>query len=46
MLTMHDGMNHAEAAAVLNCSETTVSWRVFTAKRKLKHLLSMTGERE
>ena len=46
MLTMYDGMNHAEAAQVLNCSETTVSWRVFTAKRKLKHLLSLTGERE
>lgn len=46
MLTMHDGMNHAEAAQVLNCSETTISWRVFTAKRKLKHLLSLTGERE
>jgi RNA polymerase sigma-70 factor (ECF subfamily) len=46
MLTMHDGMNHAEAAQVLNCSETTVSWRVFTAKRKLKRLLSLTGERE
>ncbi|MDB6059367.1 MAG: polymerase sigma factor RpoE [Verrucomicrobiales bacterium] len=46
MLTMYDGMNHAEAAQVLNCSETTVSWRVFAAKRKLKHLLSRTGERE
>jgi RNA polymerase sigma-70 factor (ECF subfamily) len=46
MLTMYDGMNHAEAAQVLNCSETTVSWRVFTAKRKLKHLLTLTGEPE
>jgi RNA polymerase sigma-70 factor, ECF subfamily len=43
MLTMYDGMNHAEAAQVLNCSETTVSWRVFTAKRKLKCLLSRGG---
>ncbi|MGZ4974682.1 MAG: RNA polymerase sigma factor [Limisphaerales bacterium] len=46
MLTMYDGVNHAEAAQVLNCSETTVSWRVFAAKRKLKHLLSLTGERD
>jgi RNA polymerase sigma-70 factor (ECF subfamily) len=46
MLTMYDGMSHAEAAQVLNCSETTVSWRVFTAKRKLKYLLSRAGERE
>ncbi len=43
MLTMYDGMNHAEAAQVLNCSETTVSWRVFAAKRKLKRLLSRGG---
>jgi len=46
MLTMYDGMNHAEAAQVLNCSETTVSWRVFAAKRKLKYLLSLTDERK
>jgi RNA polymerase sigma-70 factor (ECF subfamily) len=45
MLTMYDGMNHAEAAQILNCSETTVSWRVFTAKRKLKYLLTLKGER-
>ncbi len=40
VLTIYDGMNHAEAAHVLGCSETTVSWRVFSAKRKLKRLLS------
>jgi RNA polymerase sigma-70 factor (ECF subfamily) len=33
-------MNHAEAARVLGCSETTVSWRVFTARKKLKRLLT------
>jgi RNA polymerase sigma-70 factor (ECF subfamily) len=36
MLTVYDGLNHAEAAEVLGCSETTVSWRVFVARRKLK----------
>ena len=36
VLTVYDGLNHAEAAKVLGCSETTVSWRVFTARRKLK----------
>lgn len=46
MLTMYDGLSHAEAADVLNCSETTVSWRVFSAKRKLKRLLSLTKERD
>jgi RNA polymerase sigma-70 factor (ECF subfamily) len=41
VLTIYDGLNHAEAAQVLGCSETTVSWRVFAAKRKLKRLLTM-----
>ncbi|HXE41580.1 MAG TPA: RNA polymerase sigma factor [Candidatus Baltobacteraceae bacterium] len=40
VLTIYDGLNHAEAAKVLHCSETTISWRVFAAKRKLKQLLS------
>jgi RNA polymerase sigma-70 factor, ECF subfamily len=46
MLTLHDGMNHAEAAEVLNCSEATISWRVFAARRKLKRWLTAKGERE
>jgi RNA polymerase sigma-70 factor (ECF subfamily) len=40
VLTLYQGLNHAEAAQILNCSETTVSWRMFAAKRKLKRLLS------
>jgi RNA polymerase sigma-70 factor, ECF subfamily len=40
VLTIYDGLNHAEAAKVLRCSETTISWRVFAAKRKLKHWLT------
>jgi RNA polymerase sigma-70 factor (ECF subfamily) len=40
VLTIYDGLNHAEAAQILNCSETTVSWRVFAAKRKLKKNLT------
>jgi len=43
VLTIYDGLNHAEAARVLHCSETTVSWRVFAAKRKLKRRLAATG---
>ena len=39
VLTIYDGLNHAEAGQVLGCSETTVSWRIFSAKRKLKKLL-------
>jgi len=41
VLTIYDGLNHAEAAKILHCSETTVSWRVFAAKRKLKRLLTI-----
>ena len=39
VLTIYDGLGHKEAARVLGCSETTVSWRVFMAKRRLKKLL-------
>jgi RNA polymerase sigma-70 factor (ECF subfamily) len=36
ILTTYDEMSHAEAARVLGCSETTVSWRVFAARKLLK----------
>jgi RNA polymerase sigma-70 factor (ECF subfamily) len=39
-LTTYGGKNHAEAATILGCSETTVSWRIFSARRKLKKILS------
>jgi RNA polymerase sigma-70 factor (ECF subfamily) len=39
ILTTYDGLTHGEAAVALSCSETTVSWRVFAARRKLKRLL-------
>ena|SRR2546425_10653434 len=40
VLTNYEGLNHAEAAEVLGCSETTVSWRVFAARAKLKRSLA------
>lgn len=40
-LVFFEGMNHATAAKVLGCAETTVSWRIFMAKRKLKRLLEL-----
>jgi RNA polymerase sigma-70 factor (ECF subfamily) len=43
VLTVYDGLNHAEAARALGCSETTVSWRVFAARRKLKRWLTAAG---
>ena len=46
ILTTYDGLTHAEAAAALGCSETTVSWRIFAARRKLKRLLQYQSKRE
>lgn len=34
-----EGMNHAEAAQILGCAESTISWRIFAAKRKLRRFL-------
>lgn len=39
VLTVYEGLNHAEAARVLGCSETTVSWRIFSARQKLRRWL-------
>ena len=46
VLTTYDGLNHAEAARVLRCSETTVSWRLFAARAKLKRLLTDAQRKE
>ncbi len=40
VLVYFEGMNHRDAAEALGCAETTVSWRIFRARRKLKKLLS------
>jgi RNA polymerase sigma-70 factor, ECF subfamily len=40
VLTACDGLSHAEAARALGCAETTVSWRLFVARRKLKRWLT------
>jgi RNA polymerase sigma-70 factor (ECF subfamily) len=39
LLTVYDGLSHAEAAKILGCSETTISWRLFAARAKLKRWL-------
>jgi len=39
ILTTYDGLSHAEAARVLGCSETTISWRLFAARGKLRRWL-------
>ena len=38
-LVIFEGQKHGEAATALGCAETTVSWRMFQARRKLKKLL-------
>jgi RNA polymerase sigma-70 factor, ECF subfamily len=38
-LVYYEGLNHAETARILGCAETTISWRLFRAKQKLKHAL-------
>jgi RNA polymerase sigma-70 factor (ECF subfamily) len=44
VLTVFDGMTHAEAAAALGCAEKTLSWRLFTARRQLaQHLREGEG---
>lgn len=39
VLTVYENQSHAEAARALNCTEATVSWRVFAARQKLKRWL-------
>ncbi len=39
VLTIYENCTHAEAAKLLNCMETTISWRVFAARQKLKRWL-------
>jgi RNA polymerase sigma-70 factor, ECF subfamily len=36
MLVIAEGLSHKEAAHVLECSETTVSWRIHQARKTLK----------
>jgi RNA polymerase sigma-70 factor (ECF subfamily) len=46
VLTVYEGLKHDEAARILGCSETTVSWRVFAAKAKLRRSLEKMKSRE
>ncbi|MCP4750139.1 MAG: RNA polymerase sigma factor [Proteobacteria bacterium] len=36
VLVFGEGLNHREAAKALNCAETTISWRIFQVKKKLR----------
>ena len=39
MLVYSEGLDHAEAASVLGCSEPTVSWHLHEARKRLKIIL-------
>ncbi|MDF3057296.1 MAG: polymerase subunit sigma-24 [Rariglobus sp.] len=45
-LIYYEGMNHADASRVLGCAETTVSWRIFRAKQRLKKQLRLSSVRK
>lgn len=40
LLVYAEGKSHKEAAKIIGCAETTVSWRIFKAKKKLRKVLS------
>jgi RNA polymerase sigma-70 factor (ECF subfamily) len=40
VLTIYENLSHSDAARVLGCTEATVSWRVFAARRKLRRWLA------
>lgn len=46
VLTVYEDLNHAEAAKILDCAETTVSWRVWMARRQLRKWLSDLAPRK
>ncbi len=39
LLIFCEGLSHKEASVILCCAETTISWRIFQAKKKLEKLL-------
>ena len=39
LLVFGEGLNHKETSQALGCAETTVSWRIFQAKKRLKKSL-------
>jgi len=40
LLVVGEGLSHAAAARVLGCAETTVSWRLFQARKQLRRWLA------
>lgn len=43
VLVSFKGVSHAEAAKICNCAESTISWRVHEARKKLASLMENGG---
>ena len=39
LLVFGEGLSHREAAEALDCAETTISWRIYQARKRLKKSL-------
>lgn len=44
VLVLSEDLNHREAAAVLGCAESTVSWRMHEVRRKLSRMLEVVND--
>ena len=44
MLVYGDGLSHGEAAKVMDCAESTVSFHLHAARKQLKKIVEQEGE--
>lgn len=44
LLIYGEGLSHGDASEVMGCAETTVSWHIHEAKKRLKQLATRAGE--
>ena len=44
LLVYGEDMNHAQAAQVMDCAESTVSYHLHAARKRLKQLLGAPGD--
>ncbi len=40
ILVLSEGLSHKEASKVLNCSETTISWRIHRARKSIEKFIT------
>jgi len=44
LLVFGEGLSHSDAAKVLGCAETTISWRIHKARERLNEVRARKGE--